>query len=163
MTYISVTLCADLRAGSVAVWHGAGAVQPEGDMTPADLARFNIIRIMRTAYGRVPPVFAQEKRKGHGGGVSKNHRGHPPPPAEMPAALSCDITGLKITHIQRGAPPVQNASNVLLAHIEALYAQLEEAEDEEQALEVTLILLDLYERILEEHEVLIIDRGETMH
>ena len=56
-----------------------------------------------------------------------------------------------------------NAHDVLLGHIEALHAHLEEAADETEALEIALILLDLYERLLEEHEILIIDRGEVRH
>jgi hypothetical protein len=85
MTYISVTLCADLRAGSAAVWHGAGAVQPEGDMTPADFAPFNIIRIMRSTIARVAP--AQRSVQGPRGcrTVREMHDLDPPPPARPPA------------------------------------------------------------------------------
>ena len=82
MTYISVTLCADLRAGSAAVWHGAGAVQPEGDMTPADFAPFNIIRIMRSTCSRAYPLFRWGKTECAGGEGSSIFQGPAPHPPE---------------------------------------------------------------------------------
>lgn len=83
MTYISVTLCADLRAGSAAVWLDAGSTQPEGDMTPADFAPFNIIRIMRTTCGRVCPGFAGEKRNEPGGRGLQFFKARPPTPPKI--------------------------------------------------------------------------------
>lgn len=54
----------------------------------------------------------------------------------------------------------------VIAHIEALHEQLYEAtleEDAERGLEIAILLLDLYENILEENGMLLIHRYEVMH
>ena len=53
--------------------------------------------------------------------------------------------------------------SAILAHIEALQAQLEEVEDESDAFEIALLLLDIYEQLLEANDILLIYRGETLH
>lgn len=54
----------------------------------------------------------------------------------------------------------------ILNHIEALHEQLEQAaidDDPVNCLEIALLLLDVYERLLDEHNILIINYGEYLH
>jgi hypothetical protein len=54
----------------------------------------------------------------------------------------------------------------VIAHIEALQEQLYEAtleEDAERGLEIAILLIDLYENILEESGMLLVHRYEVMH
>lgn len=53
----------------------------------------------------------------------------------------------------------------VLAHISALNEALETAIDDENdvALEIALLLLDLYETILEQAGMIIVYRGEELH
>ena len=51
-------------------------------------------------------------------------------------------------------------------HITALHEQLEEALDQrarDAAFDILLMILDVYEAMLEHYGILNIDRGETMH
>lgn len=51
-------------------------------------------------------------------------------------------------------------------HIAALHEQLEEAaidKDPVVCLEIALLILDVYEQLLEDNCILRIDRGETFH
>lgn len=83
MTYISDSLPADLRAGSAAVWLDATSTQLEGDQTGADLASFNIIRIMRSTVGRVCPGLQRGKALLPRGVGCPNLQASPPTPPKI--------------------------------------------------------------------------------
>lgn len=62
--------------------------------------------------------------------------------------------------------PNEQHAIAVAEHITALHEQLEDAIDNldmDAAFDILLMILDVYEAILERHGILNIDRGETMH
>ena len=62
--------------------------------------------------------------------------------------------------------PNEQHAKAVAVHITALHEQLEDALDNldmDAAFDILLMILDVYEAMLEHYGILNIDRGETMH
>ena len=101
--------------------------------------------------------------KGVGGVDRQKIRGPTPHPPGNNPHLYLAYSPIEKSHTE--SQPAMLLDNVILSHIAALNDALADAiEDEsDQALDIALLLLDLYETIMEQSGLMIVYRGEELH